>query len=163
MAEGLNFLTHALYGSFYSYLDTSTVASLYGVNKIICENVKNHINDSRKMKRKPYARSSYFENKYRTGYITYSVLTYDNSRIRIDSGEGPVWNISAEPFDLSSAPPIVAERIIARQGIIKDLYMLVTYDVYGAPGLYHYMSKQEALDICESFRWWHYRKTAHFK
>jgi hypothetical protein len=157
MANCLNFLTHALYGTFYSYLDTSTVGTLCEVNKEILENINSHIKECRKKKRKPFPRSSYFEDKIGTGFISYTRNGY-----KTVSYEGPVWNITASPFDLSSCSPLVV-NMVRGYGNIKDLYRLTTYNVYGSSGLGHYMTKQEALDICESFRWWYDRKMARSK
>ncbi len=155
MANCLSFLTHALYGTFYSYLDTSTVGALCEVNKDINENITTYVKDCQKRKRKPFPRSSYFEDKKGNGFICYTRYGYKTTCY-----EGAVWDIKASPFNPDESTTLIG-KLIYRNGAYKDLYRLTTYNVYGQSGMGHYMSKDEALDICESFRWWYNRKVAH--
>jgi hypothetical protein len=154
MADYLSFLTRNMGGLFYSYFNTSTVASLCETNKEIARNICTYMKECKAMKKKPFQRSPYYENKYRTGFITYT----NCHGIRVTDGGNPVWNITARPCDPNGYS--LMEKLIIKQGLIKDPYCLYLYDVYGGNDLGHYMSKEDADAICESFKWWLDRKMA---
>jgi hypothetical protein len=138
-------------GTFYNYLDTATVGSLCAVNKAVKENVDAHIKKSHKLGVRPYPRSAYFEDKWKTGFISHTDGTGPTVAC-----VGAVWRITARPCN----PKFLTEALIIKQGKFAEPYCLTTYDNADQAGLGHYMSKHDALAICEAFKWWLARKRA---
>jgi hypothetical protein len=147
----MNFLLQNMGGMFYEYLDTSSVASLCGVNKSLCHSINTHMEECSLLGKRAFPRAAYFENTSGAGYITYT-----RDQTIITSHEGSVWRITASPFDPNSSL-LVARMLMSRRNT-KDLYRLVTHNASGSSGLGHYMTKHDALAICESFKWWRNRK-----
>ncbi len=149
MAERLNFLTHSMGGTFYNYLDTATVGALCAVNRAVKQNVETRVTECQKMGKRPYPRSAYFEDKWKTGFISYT------------DGTGPTvayvgypWRMMARPCN----PKFLSEALIIKQGKIVDPYVVILYDNADRPGLHYHMTKHEALAIRDAFKWWLARK-----
>ena len=151
MADTLNFLTHALGGTFYSYLDTATVASLCGTNKVLCENIVRHVAECKKMRKRAYPRSAYFENKDRCGFISYTY--YGTPTVAY---VGYAWDVSVRPCN----PKSISDAVIIRQGKFVEPCCVTFYDNANRPGIGLYMARHEALAIRDAFGWWLDRKKA---
>jgi hypothetical protein len=158
MADTLDFLTHALGGTFYSYLDTVTVASLCGTNKVLCENIVRHVTECKKMRKRAYPRSAYFENKDGCGFMTYTTHYSVPKPAMVRLGSAVCVKVRpCKPTKFLST-----DTLVIKQGIIVDPYCVTVYDYtweYDCV-IKCYMTRHEALAIRDAFRWWHDRKKA---
>jgi hypothetical protein len=154
----LNFLTHALGGTFYSYLDTTTVASLCGVNKIICENVKTYDAECKKAGKRTCPRSAYFENKDGCGFMTYTTHYSVPKPAMVRLGSAVCVKVRpCKPTKFLST-----DTLVIKQGKIVDPYCVTVYDYtweYDCV-IKCYMTRHEALAIRDAFGWWLDRKKA---